>query len=812
MGERGRERGRSKGEGGEGGEEMSLITAWAMSITYVWFPKTYFWGKGMERETERGGSMKRRARVVVCKPKELESVKVGANEPKLVIVFFDGRQGRGVLKRCVEWLKKCSHVLSRGYQLKGAGLDRPISEIAEGVAFTCVCWAGFRTRQLRSVVLGSYPSGEAGMEILRKCTLLGPRPEADRWGMEEWKEWAEHGGEGSRIGQVLAPCSEEMEQQLKNQNPVSPFRVEMFKKYASYVPETLAKMVIQGLEEGWDSQYAAEGPEYHVDWTESEVSEELEERTERTLRKYQDLGFVAGPFAGRPPFPNSHTNQQPVVIRKFAIPKDKWAKDPEVAGYRVIFNSAFPRFVDVNSQQPRLNVGRPYYTLGKFFQRIAQLGPGCVVSFVDVVNCYMNYVVRWEDRARQVVKIRGSYYVVGVGMFGSRCAGDFNDCLTHFVLDVFAKRFKMTEVRAYVDNYVNITPPKGGGEPNLSKGQEEWHKMLCVLEKFGIPLHHHVRPTTIFGVDDESQEPEKEPRMGVDIEPFLGWGGDTVKMVAWVPKKKRVVIKQVAESWCKMQKFSLKVVLSIVGFFRYLNVVLKAFPVVLEKVQLFANKCRRETEDRRIDRETEIWANDKMKIWIGMMVEALQSVRWTVPIIDWEWKGDGADMRIECDAACPKDRGIEYAGDELGGGAWVAGSWFYAMRFSRSVITKSKRSQNLSSSYLEAVNYVMAVKVACARGARRVILVGDCKPAISWLQTLSYKLAGASDETRLCVRELLAYYVQLIIKGGVNVHLIQVDRKRIATADALSRGSDKCINKLCEEGLERVGVECDILC
>jgi hypothetical protein len=296
--------------------------------------------------------------------------------------------------------------------------------------------------------------------------------------MKEWKEWAESGGEGSRVGQTLKPCSEEMETQLMNQNPVLPFNVEMFRECAPWVPKALARVVIKGLERGWDSEYAAEGLEYHIDWAEEEVSEELEKRTKQTLEKYRKLGFVAGPFEGRPPFPNSHTDAQPIVIRKFAIPKDKWAENPEDAGWRVIFNSAFPQHFAINTHQPRRNAGRPYFTLGKFFQRLAQLGPGCVVSFVDVVNCYMNYVVKWEDRARQIVKVGGSYYVVGVGMFGSRCAGDFNDCLTHFVLDVLAKRFGMPEVRAYVDNYANITPPKGGCDPDLRKGEEEWLKML----------------------------------------------------------------------------------------------------------------------------------------------------------------------------------------------------------------------------------------------------------------------------------------------------------------------------------------------
>jgi hypothetical protein len=319
-----------------------------------------------------------------------------------------------------------------------------------------------------------------------------------------------------------------------------------------------------------------------------------------------------------------------------------------------------------------------------------------------------------------------------------------------------------------------------------------------------------VEPTTVFGIEEEKSEADDES-IGSEIEPFLGWGGDTVRMVAWVPPKKRAVIDRVTESWCKMTKFSLKVILSIVGFFRYLDVVMKAFPMVLERVQLFANKCRREAEDRKIDRKTEIWMNDKMKVWIGMMVGALKAVKWTVPIIDWEWGGEGADMRIECDAACPKVKGIEYEGGEWGGGAWVAGSWFYAMRFSQSIIAKSKRTHNLSSSYLEAVNYVMAIKVACARGARRVILVGDCEPAISWLRNLSYKLPGATNEMRLCVRELLSYYVRMIIESGVNVHLERVDRKLIATADALSRGNDECIKSLSEDGLERVWVECDML-
>jgi hypothetical protein len=282
-------------------------------------------------------------------------------------------------------------------------------------------------------------------------------------------------------------------------------------------------------------------------------------------------------------------------------------------------------------------------------------------------------------------------------------------------------------------------------------------------------------------------------------------------MKAWVPVEKRAVIERLAKEWGGQPTFSVETLESMLGFFRYLDLVLRVFVEVLERVQLFVNKCRRECEEKQIKRVEKVWRNDKMKMWSEMLVGALRAASWTVPIIDWEWDGRVADVEVRCDAACPKARGLDYEGAEWGGGGWVEGRWFYAVKFSAKVLDKAKRSSQLSAAYLEAVNYVRAVEVACEMGARRVRVVGDCQPALSWLSKLSFKLGKASDATRIQVKELIATYVRIVVRNGMHVHVMYVERNELKVADALSRGDEECVNRLRASGLQRVGAECDTL-
>ena len=275
-------------------------------------------------------------------------------------------------------------------------------------------------------------------------------------------------------------------------------------------------------------------------------------------------------------------------------------------------------------------------------------------------------------------------------------------------------------------------------------------------------------------------------------------------MIAWVPVKKRTLVRKMVERWAGMDSYALKDLSSIVGFFRYLDIVLKCFPEVLGEVQAFMTQCTRAGKERKIGRNTRCWKNSKVGEWLDMMLRALEGAGWEVPIIDWEWDGEEGDVCVQCDAACPKESGLEYEGGVWGMGAWVEGEWFYARTLSDAEVSSAKRKKSLSSPFLEAVNYVDGVEMAMKKGARRIVIKGDCKPAIRWFEKLNATMRGSDEEERKMAMNVIQRYVAMVIKNGLLVKFVFVPREDLHVADALSRGDKETISRMENDGMERV--------
>ena len=255
-----------------------------------------------------------------------------------------------------------------------------------------------------------------------------------------------------------------------------------------------------------------------------------------------------------------------------------------------------------------------------------------------------------------------------------------------------------------------------------------------------------------------------------------------------------------------MDFYALKDLASIVVFFRYLDIVLKCFPEVLGKVQSFLNVCARTGREKKIGRKARCWPNKRVGEWLGMMLVGLEGAGWEVPIIDWEWDGEEGDVCVRCDAACPKEKGLDYTGGVWGKGAWVEGKWFYAQALSDEEVSKAKRKLSLSSPFLEAVNYVDGIEMAMKKGAMRIIVKGDCVPAIKWFENLNTTMKTNDENERREAMGVIKRYVALVTKNGLLVKFVHVPREELSVADALSRGDKQTIDRLINDGLERVVV------
>ncbi len=114
----------------------------------------------------------------------------------------------------------------------------------------------------------------------------------------------------------------------------------------------------------------------------------------------------------------------------------------------------------------------------------------------------MNFVLKVTEWHRQCVRVDEEFWVIPVGMFGSRSAGDFAENFTTIVTDIFKEFLNMPNVRVYVDNFDNVVAPISPGVPNWHQANIEWNSMLQLAKLLGIPMHEHLAPTLKWGAID----------------------------------------------------------------------------------------------------------------------------------------------------------------------------------------------------------------------------------------------------------------------------------------------------------------------
>ena len=289
------------------------------------------------------------------------------------------------------------------------------------------------------------------------------------------------------------------------------------------------------------------------DFSQIEKSKEELDLKRKTVLKFQIQQCAIGPFT-QPPFPNSrYPNTQPVIQNSFTIPKDPWQLDP-TGEYRMIINASYPRFEGTNGLTPRADSGYLYHHAARFFNNLASAGKNSLISLLDIKNCFPSILFKEEDWAQHIIKVGKEYWVFPGGMLGSVQANDAANCIVHIV--VLALRRQNIDINVYVDNFEIITPPNADGSPNFDKAIRQYTIMKDMTSKLGLNMHHPVPPSLVLGTDS--------------IESHLGWGCNTVDMIAFVPHKKRPKILQLMRTWKTKISFSLKDMQRIVGFLNFL--------------------------------------------------------------------------------------------------------------------------------------------------------------------------------------------------------------------------------------------------
>jgi hypothetical protein len=279
-------------------------------------------------------------------------------------------------------------------------------------------------------------------------------------------------------------------------------------------------------------------------------------------------------------------------------------------------------------------------------------------------------------------------------------------------------------------------------------------------------------------------------------------------MVVFVPEKKRPLVMRLAAEWAAAlssggRGLNIAEIRSLCGFMNFLAIVLRFLKKQMALLFAFSSKAQRAIEVGQAPAAKRL-TNEKAGASLGLVWRLLEDWNWEVPLFDWGWQ-EGPDVVIHADAAVPKSQGLDYSGSVWGFGAhtvFVRGGgqgWYYSEMIESEVVEAAKRKAALSSPYLEFMNYVKQVELACQMpGVRRIRIIGDCKPAIGWLRE--------SHSTDAAVREVIFEGIKKQVQLGFVCQFVLVKREVVSLADRLSRedGHVAAMSSLEQQGLRRV--------
>jgi hypothetical protein len=603
----------------------------------------------------------------------------------------------------------------------------------------------------------------------------------------------------------LPLCSREDENKLFSNAPQSPFNVEGLKLFRNKLTDgSLLEKVILALSAGHEADFAAvKLDEVYRDFSTPESSKEEIAFKKKTLRKYAKNNHAIGPFK-KPPFPNSKNPFQPTVNSSFTIPKDKLAAVGPDAKRRYIVHASDPDHLSLNFHLPRQATGRSTHTCAHFHSRVARLGPGSLVMFMDMKDCFMNFVLKVTEWHRQCVRVDEEFWVIPVGMFGSRSAGDFAENFTTIVTDIFKEFLNMPNVRVYVDNFDNVVAPISPGVPNWHQANIEWNSMLQLAKLLGIPMHEHLAPTLKWGAIAEN---------GTEIDGHLGWGGESVpRPRVWVPLKKRKRILLLASQWASQRKFSCSEIGSIVGIFQSLQIVLRYLGKYLSLLISWQTKCERSVRLRLTgNRKMKVFSNGHVGRVLRGITQSMESKNWAVPMVDWHDASRASDkiVSVYADAATPKKFGTSYNSKVWGKGAYCTyttaegkNDIVLMQKHQLPSIKAAKRNLALSSALLELENYIQSIIMIAKRSkARSLCIVGDCKVALDWIDNCIPKDINAKRLVAiLCDAQLELQFTLKTLWKSNNDETIKI-------ADRLSKGDDVLLQEMLNAGYVRLQYE-----
>ena len=492
--------------------------------------------------------------------------------------------------------------------------------------------------------------------------------------------------------------------------PIRPFVLE--RELSNYPDKAFVRRLVDNLRHGCAIGY--EGPQFtHLA---NNLQSAFQQPTviDTTLKEECEAGRILGPFQ-HPPLPNFRTSGLGLV------PKHD-------GGWRIIYHLSAPHNLSINDFIDPSSYSLTYCTIDNAYRIINTLGPGALMSKIDLKNAFRLIPVRPDDWNLLGVCWRQQFYIDTCLPFGLRSAPHiFNELSTaiHWILQ---SSYGVKHVLHYLDDFFTAGP---ADSPVCAHNLQS---MFTLCDKINAPIKMSKveGPTTSLT--------------------FLGIQLNTITMEASVTPERKLELLHELHYMTHKNSCTKKELLSLIGKLSFCCKVLPAGRIFLR---------------RMIDLSTTV---QNLSHHIPLTIEAQLDIQWWINFLP-KWSGKSLILTNEWTPSPTLHLYTDASGSH-GWGAYWSGRWL------QSCWTTAQQHMDITWKELFAI--VSAVHTWGSSWSRRRILFHcDNRSVVDiWDK-------GSTRATHTMALVRLLYYCA--VQHNLNVCVAHIPGVCNDIADALSR-------------------------
>ena len=246
--------------------------------------------------------------------------------------------------------------------------------------------------------------------------------------------------------------------------PLRPFILE--RELCNYPDKVFVRQLIDSLRQGCKIGYT--GPQFTYIALNLQSASQQPEVIDATLRDECEAGRILGPF-DQPPLPNFRTSGLGLV------PKHD-------GGWRIIYHLSAPFAQSINDFIDPHAYSLSYCTIDDAYKILNELGPGALMSKIDLKNAFRLIPVRPEDWNVLGICWRNRFFVDTCLPFGLRSAPYLFNQLSIAIHWVLQHSYGVHHLLHYLDDFFTAGPA------NSSQYSENLQSMFTLCSNINAPI------------------------------------------------------------------------------------------------------------------------------------------------------------------------------------------------------------------------------------------------------------------------------------------------------------------------------------